>query len=80
MPITVDNTWLVPDEFGRTPAQRFLGGLKEAHTELARILSRVAQDQIEDGTALTAAQRTNLRNRANAILALLATHVTTPPT
>jgi len=79
MAITVDNTWLVPDATGATPAQRYLSGIKAAHTELAQILQRVMADRIEDGTVLTAGQRTNLRNRANAIIAALDTHVSTPP-
>ena len=77
MPFKAD--WLIPDQTGRTPADRWLGGLKALHVEAAQVINRIQVGALEDGTSLTPTQRQKLLDWFDDWLARLQQHATTPP-
>lgn len=64
-----------PNSFERTstgrpsPMTRWLGELKELHTELRRVVSRFHSGELEAGGKITAEHRQKLHDRYDAIVA-----------
>jgi len=76
MPFNPD--WLIPDERG-TPVDRWLGQLKALQTEAVRVINRLRVGALEDGTGLTAGQRTALYNWYDGWRARIQQHLNTAP-
>lgn len=77
MPFNRD--WLIPDDMERKPAWVWLGALKALWYEGVQVIQQIEKATLEEGTPLTAAQRTNLENWFDGWLTRLQNRVSTPP-
>jgi hypothetical protein len=75
----LQQAWLVPDETGMTPADRWLGTLRALYVEAVQVLNRLRVGGIEGGVGLTTAQKTTLLNWYDDWLMRLNNHVKSGP-
>ena len=75
-------SWIVPGPGATTstPFERWLWGIKRQYGELNQLYNRVLLAKLEGGIDLTAAQRTALRDRADALMTELRALVAADPT
>jgi hypothetical protein len=75
----LQQSWLIPDQTGSAPVDRWLGTLKALHTEATQVVNRLRAGALEGGIALTAAQKTALLNWYDSWQTRLNDHVRTVP-
>jgi hypothetical protein len=77
MPFNPD--WLVPEESGQAPIDRWLGTLKGLQVEGVQVVNRIRAGVLEQGTNLTAAQKQALLGWFDGWLTRLQTHAASQP-